>query len=146
MKARLFLILLTLSLSGIAGAESHPRPSEPKVLRAGGDYVVSNIEQRADGSFLVEFRSQAPSGRFDVLKLSSDHVHVAVKTGQRIRLSAEVSAEHGAAADVSQVVVFLPNPTGAVPVWLLSNTAPPHDLRAVRYLEMHVPQTDFMVL
>jgi hypothetical protein len=146
MKARLVLILAALSLSGIALAGSRQSASEPKVLRTGGDYVVANIEQRADGSFVVEFKSQAPTGRFDVLKLSSDHVHVSVKTGQKIRLSAEVSAEHGATADVSQVVVFLPNPTGAVPVWLLSNTAPPRDLRAVRYLEMHVPQTDFMVL
>lgn len=130
----------------LAFAKSPQEDRSPKVLRTAGTYLVSQVEKLRNGEFLIEFRSENITGRFDILKLSSDHVHVAVKVGEKIRLSAEVSAERGAMAEISQVVVFLPNPMGAVPIWLLSNKTPPKDLRAVNYLKMHVPQTDYMVL
>jgi len=119
------------------------------ILRVGGDYTVTAIEKVGEMAFRVEFTSDTKTGKFDVLRLDSDHVHVAVKVGQKIRLSAEIMAEKGANADVAQVVVFLPSSQGQqshVPVWLLSNKAPPRDLRAAKYLEMHVPATDFVVM
>lgn len=116
------------------------------VLRVGGDYTVKTIEKVGERSFLVEFQSDQPNGRFDTLRLESDHVHVAVKVGQKIRLSAEIISEKGPVAEVAQVVVFLPARDSHVPVWLLSNKAPSHDLRAIKYLEMHDPLTDFTVM
>ena len=95
---------------------------------------------------MIEFKAEHPTGHFDVLKLESDHVHVAVKVGQNLRLSAEILSQSGAGAEVSQVVLFLPAPEGHVPVWLLSNKAPPGDLRATRYLEMHSPLNDYMIM
>jgi hypothetical protein len=117
-----------------------------QVLRVGGDYTVTTAERRGGREFLVEFKAEHPSGRFDVLRLESDHVHVAVKVGQKLRLSAEILAERGAVADVRQVVLFFPSPAGHVPVWLLSNKAPSTDLRASKYLEMHSPLNDYTVM
>lgn len=141
----LFLALLPASAFAAEGPKAETIEGT-SILRVGGDYTVSSIEKVGDHSFAVEFKSDKASGRFDTLRLESDHVHVAVKVGQKIRLSAEILTEKGAAAEVAQVVVFLPSRDSHVPVWLLSNKAPNHDLRATKFLEMHDPQTDFTVL
>jgi hypothetical protein len=120
--------------------------SNEVAAKVGGDYKVARVERDANGVFHIEFRASRPTGRFDLLRLESDHLHVGVKLGQTMRLSAEILSESGAAAEVSQVVMFLPGRSGRVPVWLLSRKAMGRDLRAVRYLEMHVPANDFVVM
>lgn len=114
--------------------------------KVGGDYKVAKIERQISGVFYVEFQAIHPTGRFDQLRLESDHVHVAVKVGQVLRLSAEVMGENGPLAEVSQVVLFIPGQSGHVPVWLLSKKALGRDLKAVRYLEMHAPANDFVIM
>jgi hypothetical protein len=150
---RFFVLLAAVCALGPAGlalagtaAPAASTTAEPQVLRVGGDYTVSAIDKVDDRSFRVEFKAVKPTGKFDVLHLDSDHIHVAVKVGQTLRLSAEILAQHGSSADVAQMVLFLPSVQGHVPVWLLSNKAPVHDLRATKYLEMHVPMTDYMVM
>jgi hypothetical protein len=155
--ALLGLCALLFAAAGAARAASAPTPvgsqpaktpaeSGPVVQRVGGDYTVAAIERQDDRSFLVEFKAVTPSGRYDTLRLESDHVHVAVKVGQKLRLSAEIMGEKGPVAEVAQVVLFLQGNEGRVPVWLLSTKAPMHDLRATRYLEMHVPANDYLVM
>ena len=117
-----------------------------KALRVGGTYTVQEINKNDDRDFTIVFVSTAPSGRFDELRLDSDHVHVAVREGQEVRLSAEILQEKGSKADVAQVVLFLNGRVGRTPVWLLSNKAKHADLRGARYLEMHVPLNDYFVL
>ena len=117
-----------------------------EVQRVGGEYTVASIDRQSDGIFLVEFKSNAPSGRYDTLHLESNHVHVAVKVGQKLRLSAEILREKGATAEVAQMVIFFPNAQGPVPVWLLSTKAPNGMLRGARYLEMHNPLNDYIVM
>lgn len=138
-----------LFLAAVAQGASAPKAETiagTSVLRVGGDYAVASIDKAGDHSFVVEFKSENPTGRFDVLRLESDHVHVAVKVGQKIRLSAEILSEQGKVAEVAQVVVFLPAADSHVPVWLLSNKAPNHELRATKFLEMHDPLTDFTIM
>jgi len=139
-----------LAVSGLAFAAPRQAASvstkDSKFQRVGGDYKVAAVDRTDDGSFLIEFKSTHPTGKFDVLRLSSDHVHVAVKVGATLRLSAEILSARGREADVSQVVLFLPGRVGRVPVWLLSNKVPTRDLRATKYLEMHAPSTDYMVM
>ncbi len=145
---KLLVLFLTLC-SSVAVAVESPKAETiegTSILRVGGDYNVASVAKVGDRSFVVEFKSEKPTGRFDTLRLESDHVHVAVKVGQKIRLSAEILTEKGTVAEVAQVVVFLPTHDSHVPVWLLSNKAPNHDLRATKFLEMHDPQTDFTVL
>jgi len=144
------IITLFVALPALAETSAQPKieavPEAPKILRVGGDYTVSSIDKAGEGAFKIEFKAVTPSGRFDTLKLESDHVHVAVRVGQKIRLSAEILAEAGPSAEVSQLVLFLENPQGPVPVWLLSNKAPAGELRGSRYLEMHAPMNDYQVM
>lgn len=136
MMKSLIAIFAALLVSAVAHAEP---------LRVGGDYKVTAIDKR-DGAFVVEFKSTVPSGKYDVLRLESDHVHVAVKVGQEIRLSAEILSEKGNAAEVSQMVIFLPSVQGHVPVWLLSNKAPASAHPSSKYLEMHNPLNDYVIM
>lgn len=117
-----------------------------KILRAAGDYRVESISKEGQDHFRIVFHSLKATGRFDILTLSSDHIHVAVSVGRQVRLSAEVLQESGPKAEVAQVVLFVPGAGGQVPIWLLSNRSGSRDLRAVKYLEMHVPQYDYTIL
>lgn len=139
-------LVAALLLAGGARAEQEQIDAEGKFVRVGGNYIVSSVQQKNDNSFLVTFKAEVTSGKFDELRLESDHVHVAVKVGRTLRLSAEVLAAKGPAAEVSQVVLFFPNADSHVPVWLMSNKFPARDLKASRYLEMHAPINDFMIL
>ena len=146
-------VLLVTALTSIAASltahavEVEQVPGEGKFLRVGGDYKVTSIDRNEKTNhFLVKFESLQPSGKFDVLNLESDHVHVAVKVGQSVRLSAEILTEAGATAEVAQVVLFFQGQDGRVPIWLMSTKSPAGDLRATSYLKMHVPSTDFLVM
>jgi hypothetical protein len=132
---------LILLIAALFCTLAHAEP-----VRIGGDYKVTAIDRLKDGAFVIEFKSTAPSGKFDVLHLESDHVHVAVKVGQQIRLSAEILAEKGSTAEVSQMVIFLPSVQGHVPVWLLSNKAPANEHPSSKYLEMHNPLNDYIIM
>lgn len=136
--------LLTLIAALFLAAPAFAADVEP--LRVGGDYKVTSVEKVRDGAFVVEFNSTTPSGKYDVLRLESDHVHVAVKVGQQIRLSAEILSEKGNTAEVSQMVIFLPSAQGHVPVWLLSKKAPAQDHPAAKYIEMHNPLNDYVIM
>lgn len=140
------MTILRLILALAAFAVSTTTFAAEQILRVGGDYTVEAIDKVNDRTFKIIFKADKPSGKFDVLRLDSDHVHVAVKVGQKIRLSAEILGQKGAEAEVAQVVIFFEGNVGRVPVWMLSNKAPQSELRASKYLEMHVPANDFIVM
>lgn len=119
--------------------------NDTQVLRVGGDYLVKKITQRPGGGFVIDFAAKVPSGKFDTLRLESDHVHVSVQEGQTLRISAEIAEVRNDVASVSQVLIFVPNVGGPVPVWLLSSRGSPMDLRGSKYLEMHNPLSDFTI-
>ena len=153
MKSILFTALgLFLTLPAMAASEGAKKTvetvpmGEAEVMRVGGTYKVTDINELDKGAYEIIFTSTQKSGRFDVLRLESDHIHVAVQRGSVVRLSAEVMNDQGIKADVAQMVLFLPNPKGPTPVWMLSNKAPNRDLRAVKYLDMHVPLNDYRVM
>ncbi len=134
-------LLLFLASNSILIAEP-----APKISRVGGDYLVTAIEHLDKEEFRIQFSAVTPTGKFDQLTLHSNHVHVAVKQGQKLRLSAEILADSGATAEVAQMVIFVVNPQGPIPVWLLSNRAGPRELNATKYLEMHSPLTDYIIM
>jgi len=139
-------LLLLLSLVSVYTAFGDALGEEARPLRVGGDYTVTSVDRLTDREFHVEFKAVAASGKFDVLNLHSDHIHIAVRKGEKLRLSAEILSTQGAVAEVAQMVIFLPSNLGPTPVWLLSNRATNHELRAVKYLEMHSPQTDYVIM
>lgn len=142
---RLILALATSVAAAPSFAADKAAHGE-QILRVGGDYTVEAIDKVSERAFKIIFKADKPSGKFDVLRLDSDHVHVAVKVGQKIRLSAEILSQKGPEAEVAQVVIFFEGDAGRVPVWMLSNKAPQGELRASKYLEMHVPANDFIVM
>jgi hypothetical protein len=116
-----------------------------KVERVGGTYKVDRIKRTEEGYFRITFSATTPSGRFDELILETDHLNFLIKEGNDLRISAEVVSDSGRSAQVSQVVVFAPNLQGNMPIWLLSRKFPPRDLTGASYIEMHAPQTDYML-
>ena len=137
------ILLINLSLWPQAKASSE---TKGQLLKVGGDYEVTAIDHPNDSEFRVEFKAVTPTGKFDILSLHSNHVHVAVRVGQKLRLSAEILSSNGQAAEVAQMVIFIANPQGPIPVWLLSNRAGHQDLRATKYIDMHSPLTDYIVM
>jgi hypothetical protein len=117
-----------------------------KPLRVGGDYQVSEIDRIRDDEFKIVFKAVTQTGKYDTLVLVSDHVNMKVEKGQVLRLSAEVGKEDGATAEVTQVLLFLPNGNTHVPMWMLSKHFPGRELRGSRYIEMHSPTSDYIVL
>lgn len=146
LRAFIIFSLLLTAVSAQAADTQQQAVDQEKILRVGGDYVVASIDQEERGDFKVVFKADKPTGHYDTLVLESDHVHVAVKVGQKIRLSAEILSDKGAVAEVAQVVIFFEGQAGRVPVWMLSTKATNLDLRATKYLEMHAPANDFMVM
>jgi len=138
----IYVTLITLFLFSVTGHAEEPN----KVVKVGGTYEVVSIERNKDNFFEIIFKSISPSGKFDELKLESDHVHFSIRKGQEIRLSAEVIKTDGPKAEVSQVLLFLPHPQGVTPVWLLSRKNNGGDLRGAKYIEMHAPQSDYSIL
>lgn len=125
--------------------------AEGKMERIGGDYRLQGIsrkcQSRPEGScFRVVFEAVHKSGRFDELVLESNHVNVSVKKGDLVRLSAEIAVDRGSKAEVSQVVLFDDSGESRPPTWMLSSKHKAGPGPAARYIDMHVPQTDFLVL
>lgn len=143
----LMFVVMILSLNAGAGNSVNGLTAKKtRFERVGGSYVVESIDPLANGGFVVMFKSEPQTGKFDVLRLESDHVHVAIKVGDKIRLSAEIKSFDDNVAEVSQVLLFLPAMEGHVPVWLLSRGTDNSELRGAPYLKMHAPQSDFIVL
>ena len=136
---------LIAPLTARSGTNSEPGKPAQEVEKVGGLYEVKQIERRPGDTFTIRFESVTKTGRYDALILESDHVHVGVELGAKVRLSAQILSETGATAEVAQVLVFLPVGQTHVPVWLLSRKAPHGDMRGTKYLEMHAPTSDYTV-
>jgi hypothetical protein len=143
MRMTLLFIALVLTSSSLLLHADQSQQSAP--LRVGGTYLVKKIQQSDNGQFKIIFESPEPTGKYDRLILETDHVHVAVTEGATIRLSAEIADEKGKQANVSQVLLYLPNPQGDVPVFLLSRKRLPSELGAAPYLKMHNPTADYLI-
>lgn len=121
------------------------KESDKNVKRVGGIYKVSLIKKLAQDDYKIEFSSVSKTGRYDKLFLESDHVHVGIDEGVELRLSAEVIEDKGDVAEVGQVLLFFPSGDTYVPVWLLSKKFSNLQLRGSKYLEMHVPTSDYLI-
>ncbi|MEZ4742550.1 MAG: hypothetical protein R3B45_08895 [Bdellovibrionota bacterium] len=113
--------------------------------RVGGNYVVREIN-RTDNSVVVVFESVVKNGHADLIRLESDHIHIGIEEGQTLRISAEVSSSTDKEVDASQVLLFIPQAEGSVPVWLLSKEGRKKSLQGSSYLEMHDPRSDYAIL
>lgn len=132
--------------SGVGISETKSIKASAKVLRIGGQYRITHIDKLGTDNFRIRFQSEPLTGKHDHLVLISDHVHFSLEEGQVLRLSAEVMEEKATELEVTQVLLFLPNDHGFTPVWLLSSQFVTRDFHGARWLEMHAPQSDFLIL
>ena len=135
---RLHSIFLIVSCACLL-ATPYSWGQQPVLLRIGGDFLIKSIESQKS-SYAVIFSSV--DGGKDLI-LHTDHVHAGLQKGSKIRLSAEVVSE-GALLEVNQVMLFLPSPEGVKPVWMLSKNFKGGDA-PTRYIEMHDPQSDYIL-
>jgi hypothetical protein len=138
-------LLLFVSLLPLPVMATEGHDSTSTALRVGGNYKVESIKSASKGSFNVTFRAENQTGRFDVLRIRTDHLHVSVKEGETLKISASILKEKTNEAEIHQIVLFIPRPEGETPVWLLSSTQDAKHLEATQYLKMHAPQTDFLL-
>ena len=128
----LMIITLFLMMPTAHGEES-------KLLKIGGEFLIKSIEKE-NASFVVVFKAQ--DGGKDLV-LHTDHVHVGLQAGSKLRLSAEVTHE-GDLLEINQVMVFIPIAEGVKPIWMLSKSYKSGNLPS-RYIEMHDPQSDYIL-
>lgn len=138
----LLLILPCLVLSSFAFADD-------TLKKVGGEFVVSDIKRMNSGVFEVTFTSDVVTVKPSILKLHSDHVHVRLEKGMKLRISAEIAEVKGDIAHLKQVLLFMPqsvNESHTLPIWMLSKVYPSKNLKGARYIEMHAPTADFQVM
>jgi hypothetical protein len=140
----IFVSFLSFFLTETASAQ--------KVERIGGDFRIAEIKtlrgstpSPSDERFHIKFVSSDSKSKYSCVVLDSQHVHVGLKEGDTLRMSAEIAKSEGNCAVASQVVVYVPHVNGAVPVWMLSTTVRPSDHPPGSYLKMHAPSTDYTI-
>lgn len=115
-----------------------------KIERIGGNFTVTKIAKLSSGGFSVNFKASEGTPKIATLHLESDHINAGLTEGVTLRLSADVIAHSGSAAEIAQVVVYIPGRVGATPVWMLSKSPRQLDPPA-KLLDMHAPATDYAV-
>ncbi|MCX6128855.1 MAG: hypothetical protein NTX25_07300 [Proteobacteria bacterium] len=138
--------ILFSSLSAAGKSELRVGEAAAQVLRVGGQYRVSQIEKIQENDFRIKFTSEPLTGKNDHLVLHSDHVHLSLQEGQVLRLSAEVLSDKAQELEVTQVLLFFPSDQGVTPIWLLSSQHTSADFHGARWLDMHAPQSDYLIL
>lgn len=130
----LMFLLVTKSLCG-------------EVINIGGDYNVSSINRLENGLIEIHFSSVKQSGKYDELTLVSKHIHMGIRLGQALRISAEVVSEltNGRFA-INQVLVYLPTSQGKTPVWIVAEGSNSGRLSGIPLLKMHAPSSDYLIL
>lgn len=131
-----FLALLMMGAS-LAAAEP---------LRVSGDFRLKEFKPLPYGGGTMIFQAEHQTGRFDELHLEARQSHLALEKGKVFHLSAEVVAVQGSVAEASQILIQFSKGDQKIPVWLLSSKYPGMPLRGARYLEMHAPSNDYLLL
>lgn len=138
-----FLVMIScFLLSSLAYADD-------ALKRVGGEFVVSDIKRMNSGMFEVTFASVLSEIKPSTLTLLSDHVHVRLEKGLKLRISAEIAEVKGDTAHLKQILLFMPPPAGenqTLPIWMLSSVYPTKSLKGARYIEMHAPTADYQVM
>ena len=133
-----FILHLSLAIITLATANN---------IRVSGEFIVKSITTDKQGFFTVIFANTAKNAKINTLRLETRQLHVAIEQGKRLRLSAEVGKWRGNTVEARQILVFVPTASSHTPIWLLSrHGSDDQKLQGARYLDMHAPQSDFLVL
>ncbi len=114
--------------------------------RITGEFKIDKITKISPDSYRIVFTNLDKSEPHETLFLDSNQIHMGLSEGQTLRLSAEVFQRNPKTWEITQVLVFLKTTNSHIPVWLISQTHGPKELRGARYIEMHAPTSDFLIL
>ena len=135
--------LLMLASLALLAAQNN---TSAELVRVGGEFKVKSIAKTGDHGFLITFTSTDRKSQVQRITLDSAYLHVSVEEGKVLRLSAEVATRQGSTVAARQILLLLPTPGSYLPVWLLSRSAPAlSDLKGAKYIDMHAPQSDFLM-
>ena len=130
----------------LSGAEKNPRskqlPAAVKGKLVTGKFKVKAIEPRA-GYHRVVFENIDLTAKTKRLTLDTNYVHVGVERGQVLKLSADVIAT--GSSEIKQVLLYIPKDGSHSPVWMLSHLHPQMKFTGARLLDMHAPQSDYLL-
>ena len=128
----------------LSGAQQTPRseqlPVKGKLVV--GKFKVKAIEQR-DGYHRLVFENVDLAAKTKRLTLDTNYVHIGVERGQVLKLSADVMAV--GSSEITQVLLYLPKDGSHSPVWMLSRLHPRMKFTGARLLDMHAPQSDYLL-
>lgn len=118
-----------------------------EVLKVGGTYKIKSINQHDKGYFIINFESIPRTGKFDQLQLKTYNVHFALKQSDIVKISCELEpkANKNNVFEIAQVVIFLNSSQGRTPIWLTSINKPIANFDEANYLEIHAPQSDYLI-
>ena len=139
---KVFLILSFLSAFSFA--------KEQVTKRVGGQYVVADIstEENEPNVYKIKFNSETSTGKYDSILLETYNLHLHLEKGSSYRISAEILKSidpEEKIVEASQVLIFIPKKEGAYPVWILSKNSEQTELSGAKYIEMHAPQSDYVI-
>ena len=118
-----------------------------EVLKIGGTYKIKSIDQHDKGYFIINFESVPQTGKFDLLQLKTYNVHFALKKSDIVKISCELESNvnKNNIYEIAQVVIFLNSSQGRTPIWLTSINKPIANFDEANYLEIHAPQSDYLI-
>lgn len=144
-----------LSILVLSGAQSSTKPGAQKELevrqsrhvtkkRVEGRFKVKTIK-RLDSYYRLVFENIDRTAKTKHLTLDTNYVHIGVERGKVLRLSAEVRASDNDGNEIKQVLLYLPKEGSHSPVWMLSRSHPQMKFTGARLLDMHAPQSDYLL-
>ncbi|MDE3268816.1 MAG: hypothetical protein OYH77_00860 [Pseudomonadota bacterium] len=131
----------------LAGAEQLPavKPTlKQKTTKVKGKFKVKMIERR-DGFHRIMFENIDHAAKTKRLTLETSYVHVGVAKGSVLRLAADVLTTAAGNGEIKQVLLYLPKDGSHSPVWMLSRSHPQMKFTGARLLDMHAPQSDYLL-
>ena len=108
-----------------------------------GHYRVEAIKKTDTDARQIIFRAQDSTTRDKVLVIESDHVHIGLRVGLILKISAEILERRKEIIELSQVLLYLDG--GSQRVFQISRNVPFSGLKSARFLEMHSPMNDFLI-
>lgn len=135
---------------GGSTAQPKPRPeakAEPRITRQiiKGKFKLESILTEKDNKNQLWFKGRTAHGKPLSLVLVSRYTHPRLRAGESYQLAAEVGATHKDYHVLNKALVYFSGGGTTIPVWIMADHAS-LSLDVEKYLKMHAPSSDYLVL
>lgn len=143
-------ILLLAAPSGFAdgakkrlNVETTKKSGHRQIIK--GKFTLDKILLEQDSKRQLWFKGRTARGKPLSLVLVSRYTHPKLRQGQSFQLAAEVGAMRKDYYLLNKALVYFSGGGTTIPVWILSDHAS-LSLDVEKYLKMHAPSSDYIVL